>query len=811
MSSNSNGFGNGAGSNGNGVSHSGNLLPSAQQQEVSFQDILEKIYRRKNVVVITFLVILTLTVLYTFLQRPTYEATSQVLIQKSKTGANGMLEGMGDILQPFESDERRITNEMDILQTNLLRTNVAEQLLKAPTVVINGKPDTLEIVLASKIDIENGIQPFATRDEVNGRVKSAITFSNDRNSDIISLAVRSHSPEEASYVANLYTHQYYDLNLASSRDVATNLRGFLEGQLNDTRKDLDVAENNLQDYMQSQGIVSLDDESKRLIEVMSTFEAQRDDVVILEKSSQQILQSYKDQLARIEPSLSANISDAVDPYIVLLQAQIANLQVNRDVALAQNPTVGNKEVYSQIIAKTDSQIAELQRKLKGKTAQFLESQVFATGSPQTMQGSGAYDPTGYYKQLRLQILQEEIQLSSIQAQRKELDSIVGKYDAQFSKLPKQYIGLAKLDRTEKSKEKLFLMVQDSYQQAQIAEQSQFGYVQIVDPAVRPQKPVSPKIPLNLTLGLLLGLAFGIGLVFILDYVDRSIKSPEDLEKKGLNVLGSIPVMAGTSIAKKEGAVEEKVMKDGQMVPLRLVTYHKPSDPISEAYRSLRTAIQYSRIDKPIKSLLVASALPKEGKSTTAANIAITMAKAGLKTLIVDGDLRRPVLHRLFNCDRKPGMIEYLKGGIDLNTAVRKTFVENLFLLPTGALPPNPAEVLGSDMMKATLEMLKASFDFVVFDSPPIVAVTDGVILSKLTDGVIFVTLANKTELDVLEKAYSTLKQVKADIIGFVLNEFDVTKAYGAYYRYYRYYHYYGHTEESKGKRAAKSSATESKP
>ncbi len=811
MSSNSNGFGNGAGSNGNGASHGGNPLLSGQQQEVSFQDILEKIYRRKNLVLITFLVTLTLVVLYTFLQRPTYEATSQVLIQKNKTGSAGILEGMGDILQPFESDERRITNEMDILQTNLLRTNVANQLMDSSVITIDGRKDTMEIVTRSKTELEKNPGNLTVLDLVKASLFKAVSFTNDRNSDIVSIAVRSHSPEEASHIANVYTEQYYELNLGSSRDMATNVREFLQGQLNDTRKDLDVAENSLQDYMQSQGIVSLDDESKQLIEVMSTFEAQRDDVVILEKSNQQILQSYKDQLAKIEPSLSANISDAVDPYIVLLQGQIANLQVNRDVALAQNPTVGNREVYNQIIAKTDSQIAELQRKLKGKTAQFLESQVFATGSPQMTQGSNAYDPTGYYKQLKLQILQEEIQLSSIQAQRKELDDIVGKYDAQFSKLPKQYIGLAKLDRTEKSKEKLFLMVQDSYQQAQIAEQSQFGYVQIVDPAVPPQKPVSPKIPLNLTLGLLLGLAFGIGLVFVLDYVDRSIKSPEDLEKKGLNVLGSIPVMAGTSIAKKEGAVEEKVMKDGQMVPLRLITYHKPSDPISEAYRSLRTAIQYSRIDKPIKSLLVASALPKEGKSTTAANIAITMARAGLKTLIIDGDLRRPVLHRLFNCSRKPGLIEYLKGEIDLNTAVRKTFVENLFLLPTGSLPPNPAEVLGSDAMKATLEIFKASFDFVLLDSPPIVAVTDGVIISKLTDGVVFVTLANKTELDVLEKAYSTLKQVKADIIGFVLNEFDVTKAYGAYYRYYRYYHYYGHTEESKGSRSETASSAEGKP
>ncbi len=149
MSSDSNGFGNGAGGNGNGLLHGNNFLKS-RQEEITLQDIIEKIYRRKNIVLIVFLLILTLTVLYTFLQRPTYEATSQVLIQKSKTGSTGILEGMGDLLQPFESDERRITNEMDILQTNLLRTNVANQLLSSPVITVDGKSDTMEIVTRSE-------------------------------------------------------------------------------------------------------------------------------------------------------------------------------------------------------------------------------------------------------------------------------------------------------------------------------------------------------------------------------------------------------------------------------------------------------------------------------------------------------------------------------------------------------------------------------------------------------------------------------------------------------------------------------------
>ncbi len=791
----SNGFEGNNGTNGNGHAYHSPRL-TRQDEEMSLQDILEKIYRRKTVVVIVFAVVVMASVLYTFLQRPVYQASNQILIQKNKNTSGSSLFALNDLVEPFQSDERRITDEMEILKTNQLSRNVADTLLRNPVLYVDGAMDTLEIVRAPKVDREKTKRRFATVDEIAARLMRAVSFTNQRNSDVISIQVKSHSPQEAAYIANTYAKAYYSLNLSSSRNMATNVREFLQKQLADTKKGLDTSEARLQVYMQSQKIVSLDDESKNLIDVMSTFQAQRDDVIIQKKADEKVLGAYEQQLAKIEPSIAANVSNAVDPYIVLLQQQIAQLEVQRDVAKSQNTMTADPQVYRQIYAKIDSQISNLKTKLETKTNQLVKSQILSEVPGQSIQGAGqsGYDPTGYYKELRLKILEQRLRLSGLQAQESVLDSIVEKYQTHFSRIPSQYIELAKLDRSEKSAEKLFLMVQENFQQAQISEQSQFGYVQIIDPAVPPERPISPKIPLNLTLGILIGLAFGVGGVFMLDYMDRSVKSPEDLEKKGFTVLASIPVIPGR--ADRKGQEDEKGTKDGISASLKLITFHKPGDPISEAYRSLRTAIKFSKIDKPVKSLMIASAVPKEGKSTTVGNVGITFAKAGMKTLIVDADFRRPLQHKLFSAQRKPGLVEYLKGEVALQDAIRETFVENLFLVTTGSIPPNPSEVLGSDSMRSFLDVTRAAFDFIVFDSPPIVAVTDGVILSNLSDGVIMIAQANKTELDVLEKAYSTLRQVKANILGFVVNEFDVSKAYGAYYRYYRYYHYYGHREEA---------------
>jgi len=238
-------------------------------------------------------------------------------------------------------------------------------------------------------------------------------------------------------------------------------------------------------------------------------------------------------------------------------------------------------------------------------------------------------------------------------------------------------------------------------------------------------------------------------------------------------------------------------KGGTEFKRRLITYEDPKSPISESYRSLRTNVSYaSSVDKKIKSLLISSSQPGEGKSTTTANLAIAFAQLRKKTLLVDADLRKPVQHNVFGHPRGPGLSEYLIGDVsDLHSIIHTTKVENLSIITAGGLPPNPSELLGSDAMSKLIDKLEAEWDIVLFDSPPIVAVTDASMISSELDAIALVVKAGQTERSAVDRALDTIKNVKAPLIGAILNGATQESLGGKYAYYYSYYNYYYHSNE----------------
>ncbi|MDO8665114.1 MAG: polysaccharide biosynthesis tyrosine autokinase, partial [Gemmatimonadales bacterium] len=281
------------------------------------------------------------------------------------------------------------------------------------------------------------------------------------------------------------------------------------------------------------------------------------------------------------------------------------------------------------------------------------------------------------------------------------------------------------------------------------------------------------------IGLLVGLFLGIVAAFFLEYLDQTIKTSADVERAlEIPVLGLIPLET-----RSVGGLRKNGRRRGA---IHLVSLASPDDPTSEAYRALRTNVTFVNAEqRALQLICVTSPGPGEGKSTTAANLAVTLAQQGTTTLLVDADLRRPLVHRAFNLVQEPGLTDVLVGNAQLREAIRPNVIPKLDILPAGALPPNPSELLGSEAMHRLLEQLRAQYDTVIFDSPPTLAVTDAAVLGASADAVILVLRSGETEEVAAQRALGQLRRVQARVAGSVLN--GVQKTGDHYYNYYYYY------------------------
>ncbi len=322
----------------------------------------------------------------------------------------------------------------------------------------------------------------------------------------------------------------------------------------------------------------------------------------------------------------------------------------------------------------------------------------------------------------------------------------------------------------------------------LAEANALDTITVVEPATPPQRPVRPRIMMNTLLAAVVGGMLGLGTAFLIEYLDDSIKTPDDIAHiTSLSTLGII--------ARGKGESEESI-----------VTLEDPRSPVAEAYRTIRTGIQFAGVDKPMRTLVVTSAGPGEGKSTTAANLAVVMAQAGKKVILIDADLRKPTQHKRWGIPNTVGLTGALlmdEISDNLDHLLSPTSVENLWLLTSGQLPHNPSELLGSHKLKQLAEHLLSDYDILLFDSPPALAVTDPVILGREMDGVIIVVDSGSTREPALIHVLSEMEKVKAHVLGIVLNRYQRRGDSGYYYYYYNRY-YRDSDESSDGDQNSKS-------
>jgi tyrosine-protein kinase Etk/Wzc len=717
----------------------------------SLKDYIKLIRTNMVPIVLITLISFVVAIVYAINAKNIYKATTSLKV--SPPQGNILESPLMPEFQDFGSD-RFIANEIEILKSYNLRSNVARSLIDS--FKTETAKDSFYLILSH--DFNDGKGKLLSNDQIAKVLNGAVTIEQKRGLDIIDISAESPSPFEAALIANIYAQEYKNLNLEINRNQLTLVKAFLNQQREEKQTELNAAEENLKNFQEKGGIVALDEQATTLINQLSDFEAQQSAKKIELAASDKTLTQYKKELADQNPRLADYLeSVSSEAYIQTLQQQLARLQVNRDMAIAsKDPKMNN----SNVLKEYDAKITDLKEKLENKM-KVIKAGILAS-SPEEV------------KDLSQKIVEEEIKNQALQITVTELGKIVKNYEAKFNLLPKTSIEFARLQRNREALEKLYTLVEEKYQEAIINEQSQPGNVLIIDNARRPDSPAKPNRFLIILIGLVLGGGMAFGYVFTKNYFDNTIKTPEDIQNKNINVLAWIPQIEGMGL---NGSKE-----------FEFIVAKKPDSIPSEAFRALRTRIQFANPDKEsLKTILITSSAPQEGKTTIAVNLGGSFAQANRNTLVVDCDLRKPRIHTVFNSNRFPGLIDYLFGKATLDEVTRKSESQNLSYITSGTIPPNPAEMLESNAMKEFLTTVREKYDIILLDSPPVIAVTDSEILASLVDASILVVSADTTENELLEKSVELIKRDRSSFIGTVLNNFSYKSGYGSYYKYYYYY------------------------
>jgi tyrosine-protein kinase Etk/Wzc len=591
--------------------------------------------------------------------------------------------------------------------------------------------------------IELEVVPF--RDAVRGFRKILTVGRPDREANLIVVTYQGPDPLLVREVPNVLAAQFMVHRQDARSGEARGTAVFLEDQLHLLAVQLATAEDELRAFREGSNVIAPEAEARAQITNLAELQARRD-MVAAERDALGRL------LREVASSDAARSGDA-SPYRRLMGF----------------PTLLRNAAATDMLSaltELETRRAEL---LNRRTPEDPDVQVL----------------TGRIGELEVQLRSLAVTyLEGLNHQATEYDATLQRSGLNLSRIPAREIQHARLQRQAKVLEEVYLLLQTRLKEAEITAAVEDMTVRVVEPAILPARPIRPNKVLSLLLAGVLGTVLGVGGAFAREQLDTSVRTREELQAVtgGSPVLALVPRIPDAHRNGKRRQVAASGIRSPRMLQERLVTGRDPRNPVSESYRSLRTNLAFTRPDAPPQTLVFTSAMPGEGKSTTAANLAITMAQQGLRTALLDLDLRRGVLHEVFSVAREPGVVEVLAGRSVLDQVIQKLEIGpgvTLDLVTTGMLPPNPAELAGGAAMRRLMEELRARYDAVVMDTPPLNLVTDAALLGNYADGVLLVARAGVTDRDALAYAGEQLTAARATLLGTVLNDVDVQR--GRYY------------------------------
>ncbi|MGQ9816444.1 MAG: GumC family protein [bacterium] len=766
------------------------------KKELTFQDYIDIIQKRRKLIIICALAATVCAILISLNLPKIYEATVKFKLELSEAKPTFFTE----IYTPQRVDP--VESELEIIRSRALARSVVKKL-GLNFVVNNHNRQLFDSILIRdnfapgrylmKFDDNDKFVIVNNKEEIIGKGAINSLFDNGglrfllkekparnylefsvlnvenateelignisarqiKNTALVMLKARSTMPEMAAKIANTLSQEYILYTLESLRESARGSKEFIESQIKIFGTELDSAEEKLRKYKQKSGVFLLSETAREIINALAQFEVEREKAIVELNETESSLKKLESELARDEASygyykkMASFPTISNSPLILKLKDQLKTLELQKQAY--QHDSLKLKEIEAQI-----SQI---------------EQEINQTSKQIALAGPSVGDPV--FQSVITNIINSETKLIALQSRIDALNQIIEQHNRRLKQLPEAEVNLAQLERQKKANEEIYTMLLGKLEESKIAEAIQISQARIIDYAIVPDKPVEPKPRQNGILGLILGLLIGVGGAFLIEYLNTTVRSAKEIEE-----LTEITVLANVPMVKNKH-------------PIDIPTVKEPHSDIAEAYRILRTNIIFSAAARSIKSLLVTSTVPQEGKTTTCINLGITFAQLGQKVIILDCDFRRPKLHNYFKSlvkNNHNGLSDILINRIKLKDALIKSQFENLYFITSGTIPSNPAELLGSSRMSEIIDDLKNSFEFILIDAPPALGIADARVLGRICDGILVVVMTGKTDRNAVLEVKEELERAGEKIIGFVLNGVDTTHRYHRY----RYYHYYKH-------------------
>jgi polysaccharide biosynthesis transport protein len=711
------------------------------------------ILKKHQWLILSFLLtVVTVVTIITFKTKPVYIAAARVEVDREAQTMQPFADSSG--YDAYMDTDSYIETQTKILESETLALSTIKTLDLARYPEYGGNPSALSIPRTG----QTGQRPA-----ILGAFLGSLSVKRVPNSRLIEVQFEGEDPQLAAQIVNGHVQNFIEENFRSRYDATTQASNWLSAELEELRIKVQKSEDERIAYERENQIWTIDEKQNITTQ----------------------------KLADLNKSLT-------DAQTDLLQKQ----------ALYEIAKSGDVDQLSQV--RENAYISDI---LKRKSE--LEEQ-YADASAQF----GPNYPKVQHLLLEKQTLDEALErakknvISSIEAdyrtgrEREDLLLVaLDKQKAEANEMAEKLVQYHILEHDAESNKQLYDNLQQKLKEAGITAGLRSSNIRIVDPALVPTHPARPQKSRNILLSILVGLVGGVGLALLREYLDNTVKSPDDIERlAGLPSLAVVPEVrslnghGGRTRSSKllgDAKTDEEEEEESRV---EIVSFAKPKSQVSEAFRALRTSLLLSQADHPPQVILVTSALPREGKTTAAVNLAVTLAQLGDRTLILDSDLRKPGVRRVLNMavGREIGLSSYLAGVASLDEV---TFphpqIQNLVMLPTGPIPPSPADLLSSHRMRDAISYLRQKYKFIVIDSPPIMAATDAVILSALTDGVLLVVRSGTTPKEAFTRTRDLLHAVKCRLLGVVLNAVDSSAPdYYYSYRYYPYAYGYGYGEEA---------------